>query len=153
MGSKIETRCPECGAKMMHEVRKDILVYRGHKIEYEQPGLYCTKCDNCHLSDKDVAGIESKLFAFRAKVDSDLAPLLPPSKIKVLRKSLNLTQKRAGELFGGGPMAFSKYERGEYKQPLSTDILLRLLASKKIGIEDVQKTAVARPRVARGCAS
>jgi HTH-type transcriptional regulator/antitoxin MqsA len=126
---------------MRRETRKDVLVYRGRRTEYEQPGLYCTACDNCHLSDKDVVGVEKQLHAFRANVDAELAPLLSPPKIKKVRISLNITQREAGKLFGGGPMAFSKYERGEYRQPVSTDILLRLLAKRKIVLSDIQGIA------------
>lgn len=138
MTKKNDIRCTECGGPMIRETRKLIWTYRGRKIEYIQPGLFCTKCSNDSLSDKDVAATEKKLFAFRKKVDAELDPLLPPSRIKSLREALNLSQKMAGELFGGGPMAFSKYERGQYKQPASTDILLRLLESGKITLGDIE---------------
>ena len=136
-----EIRCSQCGARMLHTTRPAVCVYRGKRRQYELPGFYCTKCDNSHITSKDAAAADRELSAFRARVDTDLLPLLPPSKIRGVRKSLNLSQKVAGKIFGGGPMAFSKYERGEYKQPLSTDILLRLLASSRIKLTDIERLA------------
>lgn len=137
--SKMKGKCPDCGADMVITSREIVWNYRGKKIKYMQSGTYCTKCDNAHLSDEDAESTEKKLIAFRAEVDAALDPLLPPPKIKEVREMLGLSQKKAGELFGGGPMAFSKYERGQYKQSPSTDILLRLLAVGKIKIVDIEK--------------
>ena len=53
------------------------------------------------------------------------------------------TQKKAGELFGGGPKAFSKYERGEAIQNKSLDILMRLINARKISIDDVEDVEIA----------
>jgi len=50
-----------------------------------------------------------------------------------------LSQREASELFGGGPNAFSKYERGEIIQSKSTDVLMRLVSSKKISIDDIRE--------------
>lgn len=53
--------------------------------------------------------------------------LLRPVDIRRIRKSLGLTQVEAGELLGGGPRAFSKYEGGTIRPSASTSSLLRLL--------------------------
>ena len=39
--------------------------------------------------------------------------LLEPEEIRRIRKKLGLTQAAAGELIGGGPRAFQKYETGD----------------------------------------
>ena len=39
--------------------------------------------------------------------------LLEPEAVKRIRKRLNLTQKDAGRLIGGGANAFQKYESGD----------------------------------------
>jgi HTH-type transcriptional regulator / antitoxin MqsA len=64
---------------------------------------------------------------------------LSPSKIRILREQLHLTQKEAGELFGGGVKAFSRHERGENNISQPLDLLLRLLACRKIAIDDIRK--------------
>ena len=52
---------------------------------------------------------------------------MTPEEIKDLRLSLGLTQVEAGELLGGGPRAFTKYEAGTVKPSASTIRLLQLL--------------------------
>jgi len=47
--------------------------------------------------------------------------------VRRIRTSLKLTQRQAGKIFGGGPNAFSHYERGLAMQPRAVDALLRLL--------------------------
>ena len=52
---------------------------------------------------------------------------MAPEEIRSIRQSLGLTQVEAGELLGGGPRAFSKYESGTVKPAASLISLLRLL--------------------------
>lgn len=52
---------------------------------------------------------------------------MTPEEIKDIRVSLGLTQVEAGELLGGGPRAFTKYEAGTVTPSASTIRLLRLL--------------------------
>ena len=44
-----------------------------------------------------------------------------------VRKKLALDQREAGEIFGGGVNAFSRYENGKTKPPLSLVKLLKVL--------------------------
>ena len=39
--------------------------------------------------------------------------MLEPEEIRRIRKKLGLTQEAAGEIIGGGPRAFQKYETGD----------------------------------------
>ena len=55
------------------------------------------------------------------------ASLVDPTFIVSVRKKLRLDQKEAGEIFGGGVNAFSRYETGRTKPPLSLVQLLKLL--------------------------
>ncbi len=52
---------------------------------------------------------------------------LAPEEIRAIRDRLGLTQAEAGELIGGGPRAFTKYEAGTITPTASVDTLLRLL--------------------------
>ena len=52
---------------------------------------------------------------------------IPPEEIRAIRQGLGLTQVEAGELLGGGPRAFTKYESGVVKPAVSVINLLRLL--------------------------
>ena len=50
-----------------------------------------------------------------------------PDYIAKVRKKLDLDQRQAAELFGGGVNAFSRYENGKTKPPLALVKLLKLL--------------------------
>jgi putative zinc finger/helix-turn-helix YgiT family protein len=39
----------------------------------------------------------------------------PPEEIRRIREKIGLSQVEAGELLGGGPRAFTKYESGTIK--------------------------------------
>ena len=52
---------------------------------------------------------------------------LAPDEIRAIRERLGLTQAEAGELIGGGPRAFTKYEAGTVKPSAAVINLLRLL--------------------------
>ena len=52
---------------------------------------------------------------------------ISPDEIRAIRKELGLSQVEAGELLGGGPRAFTKYEAGTVKPAASVVNLLRLL--------------------------
>jgi hypothetical protein len=54
-------------------------------------------------------------------------PDLSVDDIRRIREGLGLTQVQAGELIGGGPRAFAKYESGVIKPAASVANLLRLL--------------------------
>ena len=55
----------------------------------------------------------------------DLA--LEPDEIRAIREGLGLSQVEAGELLGGGPRAFTKYEAGAIRPRASVVRLLRVL--------------------------
>ena len=59
----------------------------------------------------------------------DVSGLLTSSKIKAIRKSLQLSQQQIAELIGCGINSFSKYERGEVTQSAAMDKLLRILGA------------------------
>jgi len=64
------------------------------------------------------------MLAFNKQVN---APIVDPEFIVSVRKKLNLDQREAAELFGGGVNAFSRYENGKTKPPVALVKLLRLL--------------------------
>ena len=56
---------------------------------------------------------------------------ISPEEIRALRKRLGLSQVEAGELLGGGPRAFAKYEAGSLRPAASLVTLLRLLEADR----------------------
>ena len=59
---------------------------------------------------------------------------LAPSEIRAIRERLSLSQVEAGELIGGGPSSFTKYEAGTVKPAASVINLLRLLEANPAAI-------------------
>ena len=116
--------CPICGeGHVTASVQMVEYEYKGHRAEL--PSHY-KQCDTC---TSDFAGMaESKqnkriVMAFRKQVDG----LLTGDEITALRKQYQLTQAQAAKLFGGGPVAFSKYENDDVAQSEAMDTLLRLV--------------------------
>jgi len=62
-----------------------------------------------------------------AEPSSSQAPALDPEEIQAIREHLGLSQAEAGQLIGGGPRAFTKYEAGTVKPAVAVVTLLRLL--------------------------
>lgn len=121
--------CPICGEG--HVIAMQQMVeyeYKGQKTELPS---YYKQCDTC---TSDFAGMaESKLnkrivMAYRKQVDG----LLTGEEITALRKQYGLTQGQAAQLFGGGPVAFSKYENDDVAQSEAMDTLLRLVRRSSV---------------------
>ncbi len=133
-------QCPVCGkGRLNRKTVHQTFIYKGKKFRYEQPGLYCDNCKEGVLDNSDMEAVESTLFDFRAKVDG----YLTTGEIRRIRKKLNLTQRKAGEFFGGGHNAFSRYESGLARPPKSTDRLLRLLDKRPELLSDMSKDKIA----------
>jgi HTH-type transcriptional regulator / antitoxin MqsA len=122
-GMNTQEPCPLCGeGHVTEQVQEVETVYKGHKAMLP---LHYKLCDHC-LSD--FAGAEESrrnkraVLAFRKQVDG----LLTGTEIAALRKQYGLTQMQAARLFGGGPVAFSKYENDDVAQSEAMDTLLRL---------------------------
>ena len=106
--------------------------FKGRSIVLEQPGAWCDYCDEGILNGEDLQSTEAQLKEFRKSVRQEIAV-----SYKSIRQKLGLTQKRAGDIFGGGVNAFSRYERGETEPPLATEKLLRLLDKHPELLEEV----------------
>jgi HTH-type transcriptional regulator/antitoxin MqsA len=103
----------------------DVLKYQGRERTIKTLGWWCTKCGEGILSGDALKDHERAFVAFKAKIDGVLAP----NEIARARQKLRLSQRRAGELLGGGPRAFQKYESGAQAASTPMSNLLRLLAN------------------------
>jgi HTH-type transcriptional regulator/antitoxin MqsA len=107
---------------MVRDTRPDRLDYKGLSADVEQPGWYCS-CGEIILSEADVAVTDGAYLDLRAKADG----LLTAADVARIRRKLKLSQRRAGELLGGGPRAFQKYETQAVAVSKPMSNLLRLL--------------------------
>lgn len=85
-------------------------------------------CDACGSEQATTA--ESRLnkrtmIAFKKRTQG----LLTGVRVRELRKHWGFSQEQAAKIFGGGPVAFSKYETDDVIQSEAMDKLLRLAAA------------------------
>jgi HTH-type transcriptional regulator/antitoxin MqsA len=116
-------RCPECGGAAVFETRTDTVEYKGRKASVKIPGHWCGKCGEAALEGDALEKRERAFLDLRAKVEG----VLSPRRVALIRERLKLSQRRAGELLGGGPRAFQKYESGGQQVSVPMANLLRLL--------------------------
>ncbi len=86
---------------------------------------------------------------------SNIEPEITPDEVRAIRRSLGLTQEQAGELIGGGPRAFQKYEAGISKPAAAAVRLLRVLdadpsAGVVLGIPQTRSSTPSPLRVTVG---
>lgn len=107
--------------------------YKGRKAMLP---LYYQLCDVCHSDSagaKETKYNKRAVMAFRKSVDG----LLTGAEICALRDKYKLTQSHAAKLFGGGPVAFSKYENDDVSQSEAMDTLLRLVRRSEAAFWDL----------------
>jgi HTH-type transcriptional regulator/antitoxin MqsA len=140
--------CSICGeGRVMNHVDQLESEYRG------KTALVPMHYKTCNVCGSDFAGgDESRLnkraiLAFRKSVDG----LLTGSEICALRERYEINQKQASRLFGGGPVAFSKYENDDVAHSESMDKLLRLVLKSEHAFwslaEQAGMTAELAPKV------
>lgn len=104
-----DAMCPETGAPLHRDVRPLTLTYNGETITVDMPGWYGEPPAESLHSGEDMKVSDRALNLMKARAEG----LLEPLDIKRIRKKLRLSQQAAGDLIGGGPRAFQKYEAGD----------------------------------------
>jgi HTH-type transcriptional regulator/antitoxin MqsA len=119
-------KCPSCAAAtLLRETRDLPYVYKGQSTIISQvTGDFCPACDEAVLDADQSRRVMDGMQAFNKLVN---ASLVDPQFIASVRKKLDLDQREAAEIFGGGVNAFSRYENGKAKPPLALVKLLKVL--------------------------
>jgi HTH-type transcriptional regulator / antitoxin MqsA len=119
-------KCPVCGAaKLIHDTRDIPYTYKGESTVIPAVTAdFCTACDESITDASETKRVMDLMLAFNKQVN---AAIVDPAYIASVRKKLDLDQKEAAEIFGGGVNAFSRYENGKTKPPLALVKLLRVL--------------------------
>ena len=119
-------KCENCGtSELIHDVRDVAYTYKGETTTLPQvEGEFCPSCDESLLGPAESRRTMDLMLAFNKQVN---AAAVDPQFIVSVRKRLSLDQRQAGEIFGGGVNAFSRYENGKTKPPLATVKLLKIL--------------------------
>lgn len=131
----------------MHRgVRAMTLNYKGESITFDMPGWYCDQSEQSIHSGEDMKLSDRMLNRLKARTDG----LLEPEEIKRIRKKLGLSQAAAGELIGGGPRAFQKYETGDLLPSRAISSALALLDHDPSGLDVLKARQTATPAPASG---
>lgn len=133
-------KCLSCGSKSLQRDTKKIkFKYKNKTLMYDQPGMWCRDCSEVFLEKGDAETTDRLIYNFQAKVDGRLTT----EDILRIRRKLGITQKEAGEIIGGGPNAFSRYETGKAYPTRGTENFLRLLDKHPKFIAEIRMNKVA----------
>jgi HTH-type transcriptional regulator/antitoxin MqsA len=119
-------KCPVCGAaELVHDTRDLSYTYKGETTTISAVTAdFCPACDESITDMAETERVMNDMQEFNKQVN---AAMVDPSFILNVRKKLELGQREASEIFGGGINAFSRYETGKTKPPLALVKLFKLL--------------------------
>ena len=119
-------KCPVCGAaELINDTRDLPYTYKGDTILIASvTGDFCPACAESILDAAESDRVMREMRAFSKQVN---AAIVDPGFIASVRKKLDLDQRQAAEIFGGGVNAFSRYENGKTKPSLALVKLLKVL--------------------------
>jgi HTH-type transcriptional regulator/antitoxin MqsA len=118
-------RCPICEqAELVADTRDLPYTYKGVSTTIPAvTGEFCPASGEAILYASESARASALMLKFNRQVN---ASIVDPEFISRVRKRLDLGQREAAEIFGGGVNAFSRYENGKTKPPLALVKLLRV---------------------------
>lgn len=130
-------KCPACGgAVLIHDTRDVAYTYKGEITSIPAVTAdFCPACGEFILNREQGDRYSELVGMFQRQVN---AAYVDPAYIARVRKQLDLDQREAAEIFGGGINAFSRYENGKTKPPLALVKLLRLLDRHPDLLEEVK---------------
>jgi HTH-type transcriptional regulator/antitoxin MqsA len=113
---------PETGAVLKRSIRRRKLEYKGVERAFDLPGWWPADDGDGILEPGDLKIVDEAFSELRAEA----AERLKADEVRRIRTRLKLSQRRAGEILGGGPRAFQKYESGEVvvSRPMANLLLL-----------------------------
>ncbi len=119
-------KCPVCGAaELVRDTRDLLYTYKGENTVISAvTAEFCPACDESITDMTETERVMLEMKAFNKQVNT---AIVDPAFIISVRKKLDLDQREAAEIFGGGINAFSRYENGKTKPPLALVKLFKLL--------------------------
>ena len=122
-------KCPNCVNQDMALDTRDLpYTYKGEQTLIPQvTGEYCPACDEAIFDPDEAQRASEAMLAFNKQVNGHS---VDPAFICGVRKKLNLDQREAGTIFGGGVNAFSRYETGKAVPPVALVKLFKILDSR-----------------------
>ncbi|VWB96608.1 XRE family transcriptional regulator [Burkholderia pseudomultivorans] len=115
--------CPICGEGQLH------LTHSAEEFtENGKSAMIDVRMEVCDHCESEVVGKESARANKRAvaKFRKEANGLLTGEQVAAIRAKYDLRQDDAAAIFGGGPVAFSKYESDDVAQSTAMDRALRV---------------------------
>lgn len=135
--------CPLCEEGNLHEEQEEIQIsYKKSLINVQTKHSVCDCCEVEQLTTEQAR--QNKRASIAAKKHAE--GLLTGKEVQALRKKLNLDQKTAAQLFGGGSKAFSKYENDDVMQSEAMDNLMRIALKRPDTLEILKKKGESNPK-------
>lgn len=115
--------CPICDEGHLHARSEMIEVeHAGHTGQIESLYSECDECGSETATAAQVRDNKRAMIAFKKQADG----LMTGADVKAMRQALGLNQDQAARMFGGGPVAFSKYENDDVVQSEPMNNLLKV---------------------------
>jgi HTH-type transcriptional regulator/antitoxin MqsA len=132
---------PDTGAILQRDVRPFTVSYKELTEVVNLPGYYAEDdADAVHVG-ADMAEADAALRRLKERADG----VPTPETVRRIRRALGLSQREAGELFGGGPRAFDKYERGLVEPSVAMGRLLFLAEKRPDLLEELRRIDAGAP--------
>jgi len=133
-------KCLSCEsqAELVESTRDMPYSYKGQDtVISDVTGCHCESCGEVIMSREETVRVSAAMREFSKQVNG---AIVDPGFIVRVRTKLDLGQKEASILFGGGINAFSRYETGNAKPSLALVQLFKVLDRHPELIEEL-KTA------------
>ena len=116
--------CLNCGqGNLLHDILDVAYEYKGHAtVVPKVAGWHCSHCREVEFDSGEGKRFAEAINSIAAAIDAREA-----NELARIRKKLKLTQQEAAQITGGGPNAFSRYERGKARPLPAVTNLFRLL--------------------------
>jgi HTH-type transcriptional regulator / antitoxin MqsA len=130
-------KCPSCGAAKLVVSTRDVdYTYKSQTTTISAvTGEFCPACEEIVLNQEHGDRYSEQVAEFQRQVN---AMHVDPKYIVRVRKKLQLGQREAGDIFGGGVNAFSRYETGKTRPPQALVKLLKVLDRHPDLLEEVK---------------
>lgn len=122
---KEDNLCPVCGEDTLKQIEYSLnLEFKGKESLVDD--FQRSVCESCETETTNPEqSLHNKRVALAARKSAD--NLLSGDRVREIRHGYGLTQHLAATIFGGGSVAFSKYEKDDVVQSTSMDRLLRVV--------------------------
>lgn len=117
----LPSNCPACGEEGFYaSITKSLVEYKNSKYEINNYQHICESCSGIFGTSDDSKKNKREFIKLKKKVDG----IPSGAAIKAMRLQARLTIKQAGEIFGGGEIAFHKYENDDL---IPSDAMVNLI--------------------------